>query len=505
MGIAVVVALSSLLSATSAGAVVSNTPLSAPWVTNGSVNALAQMGSRLYLGGSFSFIGPETGPGALFDESKAGYAGGAVSLKPGFPQANGPIDAVIGDGAGGFYLGGSFTTIGGVARADLAHVTNANQIDTTFAPAMNGSVDALARTGTQLFAGGSFSGVDGKDEANLVSLNPTTGAVTPGWVHSASIGVDGTVASLALNGSTLYVGGAFDFVLKGDGTSNAVTDVVGVNTSNGTPTSFAPTLDANGAGVLAMQAVSISGIPALLVGGDFQTPSTNLAAFRLSDSSMTIALSEYPNNVVRAIAYDSGTHEAWIGGDFSDVGASPRFGLAKYELPTLDANWNPEARGGSVNALELDGSKLIFGGTFASAVAGGNELLRIIRTRPGLGAVAASSATASPFDAPLDAWNPGAGGPVNALGLQGSLVFAGGAFASADGLPRANLAALDLPSGAGDAGFVANTDDQVWALAASASQLYAGGTFTTVDHVWHRLSRSSTRRRAHSPAASSRR
>ena len=137
--------------------------------------------------------------------------------------------------------------------------------------------------------------------------------------------------------------------------------------------------------------------------------------------------------------------------------------------------------GGGVQALELDGSKLIFGGAFTSVVAGGNEALRRIHSRSGLAAVAASSATTSPFDAPLDPWNPGVGGPVNALGLQGSLVFAGGAFGNADGLPRSGIAALDLPGGTGDTGFVANTDDIVWALAAEGSHLFAGGSFTKVN------------------------
>ena len=50
-----------------------------------------------------------------------------------------------------------------------------------------------------------------------------------------------------------------------------------------------------------------------------------------------------------------------------------------------------------------------------------------------------------------------------------------------NGVPRANLAALDATSGAVDPGFVADTDGTVDAVVSDGSGVYAGGVFNTVN------------------------
>jgi hypothetical protein len=52
-------------------------------------------------------------------------------------------------------------------------------------------------------------------------------------------------------------------------------------------------------------------------------------------------------------------------------------------------------------------------------------------------------------DGTIAGWNPAPGmGGVLAIGLAGSAIVAGGGFVSAGGVPRANLAAIDLATGA---------------------------------------------------------
>ena len=126
----------------------------ATWVPDGEVKAIAISGSTAYIGGNFTRIAPYTGSSALFDASTA-------QLNTPWPEVNGVVNDVVPDGAGGWYLGGDFTSVGGVPRTDLAHVLADGTLDPNFAPTTDGLVRALAvGTGT-VFAGGEFSTANG--------------------------------------------------------------------------------------------------------------------------------------------------------------------------------------------------------------------------------------------------------------------------------------------------------------------------------------------------------
>src|SRR3954464_5077902 len=87
------------------------------WGTNGDVDAVAQSGSKVYLGGGCTASGPVKGPGTAFPLGSDQH----VSL----PRVSGGghlVFAVVADGNGGWYVGGAFTRVGGVARSNLAHV-----------------------------------------------------------------------------------------------------------------------------------------------------------------------------------------------------------------------------------------------------------------------------------------------------------------------------------------------------------------------------------------------
>ena len=87
------------------------------WGANGPVYTSARWNDRLYLGGAFDYVGPHTGSGVpieLSDGSLPGY----------FPQVNGTVNAVVGDPAGGWYIGGSFTTVGSFPRNNVAKINS---------------------------------------------------------------------------------------------------------------------------------------------------------------------------------------------------------------------------------------------------------------------------------------------------------------------------------------------------------------------------------------------
>jgi hypothetical protein len=97
-----------------------NTP-----VTNGPVYAVVLDRNIIYIGGRFDRIGPRTGPGvevALDGSQNVGLPkiSGAGSIAT--VGAGGALRAVVADGAGGWYIGGLFTHVGGVPRTNLAHI-----------------------------------------------------------------------------------------------------------------------------------------------------------------------------------------------------------------------------------------------------------------------------------------------------------------------------------------------------------------------------------------------
>ena len=86
-----------------------------PWGANGNVNSVAVApDGTTYLGGSFAHLGPATGGGV------------PLSVDSGLPRVRFPlvggIQAVVPDGAGGWYIGGSFTEVEGQPRNRLAHI-----------------------------------------------------------------------------------------------------------------------------------------------------------------------------------------------------------------------------------------------------------------------------------------------------------------------------------------------------------------------------------------------
>ena len=74
-----------------------NTPRQDFWETNGGVYAIVPAGNLIYIGGSFTHVGPYTGNGVPI------AAATGVTL-PAFPRVKGTIYAVAPDGSGGLWI-----------------------------------------------------------------------------------------------------------------------------------------------------------------------------------------------------------------------------------------------------------------------------------------------------------------------------------------------------------------------------------------------------------------
>ena len=203
-----------------------------PNVDDGSVQAIAQVGNRIVLGGNFTTVSP---PGAdtptisrpyiLAFDATTGY------LDQGFtPNLDGPVNALLpGPTNGSVYVAGSFKTVNGsalrrgITLLDLADGSR----DPGFTPPVlgGGDVSDMARSGGRLFLAGSFTTADGAPFGGLAAVDAQTGSLAASYLHlpvaghhnfpvgsgvSAPVGV--TAIDVAPDGSRLVAVGNFTSV-----------------------------------------------------------------------------------------------------------------------------------------------------------------------------------------------------------------------------------------------------------------------------------------------------
>src|SRR6185369_3576075 len=120
--------------------------------------------------------------------------------EPGFPKFKGAISVVVPDHAGGWFVGGLFTDVGGYPLTNLAHITVGRTVDPTWSPNPDGIVQALVASPDVLYVGGAFTTLGGQARSQLGALDLATGQPTP-WNVDVT-GFNGSlpsVTSLALS------------------------------------------------------------------------------------------------------------------------------------------------------------------------------------------------------------------------------------------------------------------------------------------------------------------
>src|SRR2546429_9899857 len=78
------------------------------WVPDGEVRAVIETNGVVYVGGIFDYVSPVSETASAFD-----FESGATL--PDFPKITGAVKAVVTDNAGGWFIGGLFTSVGGIS------------------------------------------------------------------------------------------------------------------------------------------------------------------------------------------------------------------------------------------------------------------------------------------------------------------------------------------------------------------------------------------------------
>ncbi|MCC6653365.1 MAG: T9SS type A sorting domain-containing protein [Candidatus Eisenbacteria bacterium] len=298
-------------------------------------------------------------PGAVHNSTNSGHINDIV-------ERNGVV-----------YLGGSFTSIGGVARMHLAAADAASGAlladwNPQVGPYSTYHVNSIAFGSTTMFIGGSFSLVNGNvPRGNLAELRISDGLATT-WNPS----VDGEVLQVARQGSTLYLSGNFNSL------TSVPREYLGAfDLTSGLPSSWAPQVNGD------VYAILPSG-GTVYLGGNFSQlgglPRADLGAVDAVTGSPTswIASTDGGGSVFALAPHLDGIITA---GSFVNVGGQPRNGAAFLHADgSVDPDWNPNVGLYDVYAISTaaDGGVYLAGGF---QMAGGRPHTNLARVSPATG------------------------------------------------------------------------------------------------------------------------
>ncbi len=452
----------------------------------------------LYIGGFFDKINPFKSQGAYFDS-------GFTELDRKWPVVDyGDIYSIVSDSQGGYYIGGSFGTVGDSLRPRLAHIDSNGKV-TKWNPRANYTVYKIIVSGNTVFIGGAFTAIGGISRNFIGAVDRYTGKLTA-WNPNSNSGVE----CMDLNNGVLYVGGSFTNI-----GGSARNRLAAIDTGTGLARAWNPNSDGKvkklicvGKNVYAAgdftkigsisrrylaaidtnSSIANTWNPALTIGnyveafakrdsilyigGSFSLIAgmarKNAAALNTNTNVLT-SWNPMPDNVLTCIL--ASEKSIYISGEFYSVGDSIRYGLAEVN----DSNGIVNKRAmnaGAVYSMEVYKGCLFLGNI--GRYIGGYRCHNI---------AAIDLTTGIPMD-----WNPNPDNGVLAIALKGNKIYIGGYFGNVGGKKRNRLA--ELTTGSNEATKwnprAGVNGSEVLTLLIADSLLYVGGKFDSLGGKYHR-------------------
>lgn len=372
-------------------------PDKTPAVNDGEVDAILEVGGVVVVGGTFTSVTP-VGGSATARTNLFAFDKSTGALVEGFaPVVNGAVnDLQPGPTPGSVYAAGAFSQLNGAATSKvvLLDLTTGRAVSGFRAAALNGIVNTIVKRDSRIFIGGHFTTAGGVPHVGIAAISATTGGVDPyvsnqvaerhnnsGSGAQAPVGVRDM--DVSADGSRLVAIGNFR---KVDGLARDQVVMLSLGESSSTVT---PDWNTNGYNHLCfswaydsyMRGVSFSPDGSYFVvattGGQNAGSLCDAAArFETSASGANIAPTwvDYSGGdtlwgvTVTESAVYVGGHQRWmnnsLGSDYAGAGAVPRAGIAALSTETgIPLRWNPgrNPRGAAVYALHATSQGLWMG------------------------------------------------------------------------------------------------------------------------------------------------
>jgi len=389
------------------------------------------------------------------------------------------------------YIGGDFTDLGGNPNIDYI----ARWDGTNWSPLLSGTagltdtVHAIVLSGTEVIAGGAFQNAGGNSNANYLAR--WNGTQWTGFISGTTGGITGTVFTLALSGTHVYAGGAFNGA-GGNTNANNIAYWDGKWSNLSTPpfNGNVYTIVFSGTHVYAGAAgtsniaywngawttIFTSGdVYAITIVGNNVYAGGNFSGYgyiaRSSDNGVSwSSLSGGVNGPVSATLFLNNNNKILVGGTFTTAGGNPAPYLAEWD--PLTSQWSPVSNFAwnssvisAVEALVSSGSDLYVGGNFNDA--GRNNANDYVTRRSGTSFVRIGSMTVEPLN-----------GEVKTVVISGTDVYVGGNFTNAGNTPGADyIAKWDGAQWSALLSGTAGLADTVYAIALQGNDVYVGGEF----------------------------
>ena len=322
------------------------------------------------------------------------------------------------------YIGGSFTSVSGAPRSNLAAIRADGTLDPMWNPSTDGIVYAMAASSdaSKIFLGGAFTTVNGQSR-RLAAVTPDTGQLVSGWTTNTS---NNLIRALATDADDrLYVGGSFGRI-----GGRAIPRLAAVSQATGTvDATFAPrpsgtvralTLSEDGTDLYAGGGFTTIGAVARPGVAELDAAAGSVTSFAPTDGGVVISMDVTPSG---RLFFGTTSNRTWAY-DPSDGG------VPEYRVRT----------GGDVQAILATDDEVYIGGHF-------NTIPEAKLNRLAL-------ASFLPENGQITAWNPGANGPfgVWALGLTRTdlspdavpALSAGGDFTQVAGAARRGYARFNF-------------------------------------------------------------